>query len=122
MKNDYDAMKEVLFDLSDDALYVANCGRKFTRDGVIGICASHLSEKRGNHSDDYMCVDECLISCIREREIKTYKNDKNRIESDAFGELEVSHDYDGRFVWELLQNADDVMGFQWTPTCRINRH
>ena len=51
-------MKEVLFDLSDEALNVANSGHTFTREGVIGICASHLSEKRNNHSDDYKCADK----------------------------------------------------------------
>ena len=92
------------------ALYVANSGRAFTRKGVIGICASHLSEKTGIRSDDYECEDKDLTSCIREREITTYQNDRNRVESDAHGEQEISHDYDGRFAWELLQNADDVMG------------
>ena len=108
--SDNDGKKEVLFDLCDEALYVANSGRAFTRKGVIGICASHLSEKTGIRSDDYECEDKDLTSCIREREITTYQNDRNRVESDAHGEQEISHDYDGRFAWELLQNADDVMG------------
>ena len=103
-------MKEVLFCLVDDALYVANGGRPFTRKGVIGICASHLSEKIEGDSDNYECKDKELICEIREREIKTYKNDSNRLTSDSYGEQEISHDYGGRFVWELLQNADDVMG------------
>ena len=102
--------KEVLFDLSDDALYVANSGHTFTREGVIGICASHLSEKRSNQSDNYKCKDKDLISKILKREIKTYQNDNNRVDSDAHAEQEIGHDYDGRFAWELLQNADDVMG------------
>ena len=66
--SDYKGKKEVLFDLSDDALYVANSGRIFTRNDVIGICASHLSEKRGNHPDDYKYEDKDLTSCIRERD------------------------------------------------------
>lgn len=105
-----DEKKEVLFDLSNGALYVANSGRIFTREGVIGICASHLSEKRSNQSDNYKCKDKDLISKILKREIKTYQNDKNRVDSDAHAEQETGHDYDGRFAWELLQNADDVMG------------
>lgn len=103
-------MKEVLFDLASDALYVANGGRPFTRKGVIGICASHLSEKTDVDSDNYGAKDEDLISKIQEREIRTYENDGNRLTSDSRAEQEISHDYGGRFVWELLQNVDDVMG------------
>ncbi len=111
-------MKEVLFDLTNDALYVTNGGRSFTRKGVIGICASHLSEKRptDSNSDDYQTEDTDLISKIRKREIKTYENDRNRLTSDFHAEQETSHDYGGRFVWELLQNADDVMGPERQPT------
>ena len=103
-------MKEVLFDLSDEALNVANSGQPFTREGVIGICASHISEKRNNHSDDYKCADKDLIPEIQGREIETYKINRNRVVEDANQEDELSHDYGGRFAWELLQNADDVMG------------
>ncbi len=103
--------KEVLFDLANDALYVANSGRPFTRKGVIGICAFHLSEKkRDGDSDNYKSEDKDLICEIRGREIETYKNDPNRLVSDSDGEEESRRDYQGRFVWELLQNADDVMG------------
>ena len=108
-------IKEVLFDLVDDALYVANGGRPFTRKGVIGICASHLSEKIDGDSDDYGSEGKELISAIRQREIRTYQNDKSRLTSDSRGEQEISHDYGGRFVWELLQNADDVMGSDERP-------
>ena len=114
MKSDNE-MKEVLFDLANDALYVANGGRSFTRKGVIGICASHLSEKREVASDNYQGGDENLISKIRKREIKTYENDRNRLTSDFHAEQETSHDYGGRFVWELLQNSDDVMGDERAP-------
>ena len=105
-------IKEVLFDLTNDELYVANGGRPFNRQGVIGICASHLGEKRptDSDSDDYQAENTALISEIRKREIRTYKNDKNRLTSDSNAEREIGHDYGGRFVWELLQNADDVMG------------
>ncbi len=103
-------MKAALFELGRDALYVVNSGRTFTRKGVIGICASHLSEKIDGDSDNYECEDKELISAIRQREIKTYENDISRLTSDSRAEREISHDYGGRFVWELLQNADDVMG------------
>ena len=39
MKSDNE-MKEGLFDLAKDALYVTNSGHPFSRKGVIGICAS----------------------------------------------------------------------------------
>ena len=51
-----------------------------------------------------------LIPEILRREIETYKINRNRVVEDANQEDELSHDYDGRFIWELLQNADDVMG------------
>ena len=108
--NDHDIMKETLFELSEDALYVANGGHTFTREGVIGICASHLSEKKSNHSDDYECADKDLISEIRKSEVAVYEKKKSRLVEDANQEEEIRHDYDGRFAWELLQNADDVMG------------
>ena len=101
--NDHDIMKETLFELSDDALYVANGGHTFTREGVIGVCASHLSEKKSNHSDDYECADKDLISEIRKSEIAVYEKKKSRLVEDANQEEEISHDYDGRFAWELLQ-------------------
>ena len=104
-------MNEALFVLVEDALYVANGGRPFTRKGVIGICASHLSEKMDVASDNYPDIrDEDLVSAIQSREIRTYKNDSNRLTSDFRAEQEIGRDYGGRFVWELLQNANDVMG------------
>ena len=106
-----DKSKDIIFEVSDKGLYVANGGAAFSRSGVIGICASHLSDKQesGGASDDYECRDESLVAKIRERELKTYRNDPNRITGDFQGESETKSDYDGRFVWELLQNADDAM-------------
>lgn len=112
-------IKEVLFDPVDDALSVANGGHLFTRKGVIGICASHLNEKIDGDSDDYGSEDKELISAIRQREIRTYQNDKSRLTSDSRGEQEISRDYGGRFVWELLQNADDVMGSDERPSADL---
>ena len=109
-------MKEVLFDLTDDALYVANGGHPFSRRGVIGICASHISEKADVASDNYPDRDEDLVSAIQKREMTTYKNDSNRLTSDSRGEREISYDYGGRFIWELLQNVDDALG----PNDRTN--
>ena len=41
-----DKSKEILFELGDNTLYVANGGRPFERTGVIAICGSHLSDKQ----------------------------------------------------------------------------
>ena len=106
-----DRSAEVLFEVAEDALLVANDGLPFTRKGVIGICASHLSDKHSyDPNDDFEADNEYLVTAIRHREIATYRNDHNRITSDFSAEDETVHDYGGRFVWELLQNADDAIG------------
>ena len=101
---------EVLFAVTKDALLIANGGRSFTRKGVISVCASHLSDKRSDGvTDHFDAGDEQLVAAIRDNELDHYK-DPNRISGDFGAEYETVHDYDGRFVWELLQNADDAMG------------
>lgn len=107
--------REILLEVGDNALLVANGGRAFSRRGVISICASHLSDKRLSQpdddvQDDFDGADEDLVGRIRERELETYRRDRNRITSDYRGEDETSRDYGGRFLWELLQNAADAMG------------
>ena len=107
--------REVRLEVRDNALLVANGGRAFSRGGVISICASHLSDKRLSQSDDevrddFGGADEDLVRLIRERELETYRRDRNRITSDYRGEDETSRDYGGRFLWELMQNAVDAMG------------
>ena len=115
MKSDNE-MKEVLFDLTNDALYVANSGQPFTRKGVIGICASHRSEKTDFNSDTYDDVKGAdLISKIREKRIEMYKIDPDQSKEDAGHEEGIHLDYSGRFAWELLQNADDAMGSDERP-------
>ncbi len=116
-----DRSKEILFEVSKDALLVANGGSPFSRTGVISVCASHLSDKRsdGEENTEVMdnfkdangenVADDQLIQAILRRELNTYKGDQNRITSDFRGEDETTRDYGGRFVWELLQNADDAM-------------
>ena len=101
---------EVLFELVDDALLIANGGRHFTRKGVISVCASHLSDKRSyGVTDHFDAGDDQLVAAIRDIELDHYQ-DPNRISGDSGAEHETAHDYGGRFVWELLQNADDTMG------------
>ena len=104
-----DRSKEILFGVTEDALLIANGGRAFSRTGVLSVCASHLSDKLSDPPRDLNC-DNCeLVQAIRDKELRTYKNDSDRIKSDFRGVEETKKDYDDRFVWELLQNADDAM-------------
>ena len=106
-----DRSNEILFEVTDNALFVANGGRPFSRKGVISICNSHLSEKRSEGvTDHFECDDEQLVEAIRRTELRTYRGDPNRIQADFNDEEETFHDYGGRLVWELLQNAHDAMG------------
>lgn len=103
--------KDLLFEVAEDALLVANGGRPFSRTGVISACASHLSDKlSGNVTDHFDVSDEHLTEAILEKELDVYRTDVNRMTSDFRDEEETAHDYGGRFIWELLQNADDAMG------------
>ena len=75
-------VRSCLIKIEDDALLVANTGTPFDRLGVISVCASHLGTKQ-----DYKPVDQNpeatnLIETIREREIKTYIWDFNRLSED----------------------------------------
>lgn len=102
---------EILFEVTENALLVANGGRPFSRKGVISICNSHLSAKKADGVEDHFKgSDEPLIQAIRRTELRTYEGDPNRIHADFNDEQETSHDYGGRLVWELLQNAHDAMG------------
>ena len=100
---------KVLFHLTDDALIVANSGAPFTRKGVIAVCHMHLSEKTGKPEDNYDKID--LIREIANSVTSLYQKhqNRNRIAEDANGEEALSSDYNGRSIWELLQNADDAV-------------
>jgi len=106
-----DNEKKCLLKLTRDTLIVANTGQPFSRLGVISICASHRGTKRKVQPIDLFTkqIDSDLPKAIREKEIETYLWDKNRLFDDYNQEREVSFDYGGRFLWELLQNADDAM-------------
>ena len=102
--------REILFELDEDALLVANGGRSFSRTGVISVCASHLSDKQlDGVKDHFKADDKQLVRAIRCIELDHYK-DPIRVTSDFNNERETVHDYGGRFVWELLQNVDDAIG------------
>ena len=116
-----DDTRKCLIRLTNNALVVANTGQPFNRLGVISICASHIgTKKRSQPIDSFSkCRDIDLPEAIREREIETYLRDKNRLFADYNLENEVSADYGGRFLWELLQNADDAMSPLQTPSADL---
>jgi len=103
--------RKCLLKMTHDSLIVANTGHPFSRLGVISICASHRGTKRKVQPIDLFSewIDSDLPKAIGEKEIETYLWDKNRLFDDYNQEREVSFDYGGRFLWELLQNADDAM-------------
>jgi len=106
-----DNERKCLLKMTRDALLVANTGQPFSRLGVISICASYRGTKKKAQPIDLYgkWIDGDLPKGIREKEIETYLWDKNRLLDDYNQEREVSFDYGGRFLWELLQNADDAM-------------
>lgn len=102
----------VLFSLTDNALLVANSGRPFDRKGVISICSMDLSRKDADEEqapeDEYKCDDGKLPDAIREKNLELYSGHINRLKEDAKHENTVERDYSGRFMFEMLQNADDA--------------
>lgn len=110
--------KKCLIHLTEKTLLVANTGQRFSRKGVVAVCASHLGTKHNYTSSD-PCPsepDSRVLEAIRERELQTYKTNPDRIFSDFREEEEIQLDYGGRALWELLQNADDAMSpLETTP-------
>ena len=101
----------VLFRLCDDALIVANTGEPFTREGVIAICHLHLSSKDKDtlfQERVFIKENRRLIADIAGRMIESYRPNSNRIIEDARGEIGLNKEYQGRLLWELLQNVDDA--------------
>ena len=101
----------VLFRLCDDALIVANTGAPFTREGVIAICHLDLSSKdKGTLLQEGVFTKENrrLIADIARCMIESYKPNPNRIIEDARVEIGLNKEYQGRLLWELLQNVDDA--------------
>jgi hypothetical protein len=113
--------KSCLIKLTDNCLFVANDGQPFSRSGVISICASHLSTKDEHQltDPDLDGPDSNLVSAIRDRELKTYHLNPDRIISDYRGDEETRLDYGGRSIWELLQNADDAMAPTGAPKSQL---
>ncbi len=104
-------MSSVLFSLEGDALIVANKGTEFNRKGVVSICSMDLSAKSSGYTPDdsvYKKEDESFVSSILNKRIETYQGDINILIGDVNREKGIIKSYAGRFVWELLQNADDA--------------
>ncbi len=104
---------EVLIRVNSDALIVANDGRPVSRLGVLALCGSDLSEKSGREDEqpeDYPDTpDGKLLHAIANSAIGVYRADSNRSKRDLRHERGVTADYGGRFLWELIQNADDAL-------------
>jgi len=101
------ALGKVFFWVRDNELIVANTGQPFDAKGVISICRLNLSSK-DSEIEDIENVEKEGVKFIKEKAIERYKNDKNDLREHINAEKEVLKDYAGRFVWELLQNADDA--------------
>jgi len=103
----------VLIRITGDALIVANDGRPVSRLGVLALCASDLSEKSGREEEqpeDYPDTPDAeLLRKIAYSSIDVYRADINRAKRDLRHERGVRADYGGRYLWELLQNADDAL-------------
>ncbi|WP_315730219.1 hypothetical protein [Bradyrhizobium sp. SZCCHNRI2010] len=103
----------VLICITDDALIVANDGRPVSRLGVLALCASDLSEKSGREDEqpeDYLDTPDAeLLRVIANSAIGVYQANINRAKRDLRHERGVTADYGGRYLWELLQNADDAL-------------
>lgn len=113
--------RALLFRITEDALYVANHGRRFDRRGVISVCRENLSAKAirgpGETLDDVS--DRKLVDAIRERRLEVYRIDRDQLQEDANHEDETSRDYAGRSLWELLQNADDALAPSGTSSANL---
>ncbi|RWE22857.1 MAG: hypothetical protein EOS41_23530 [Mesorhizobium sp.] len=114
-------LRTLLFRITDNALYVANHGRRFDRRGVISVCRENLSAKAprgfGQTLDDVS--DRKLVDAIRERRLEVYRIDRDQLQEDANHEDETSRDYAGRSLWELLQNADDALAPSGTSSADL---
>lgn len=113
--------RSLTFRIIDDALYVANFGRRFDRRGVVSVCRENLSAKtnRGPGSSLDEVPDRALIDAIRERRLAVYRTDIDQLQEDANHERETSSDYAGRSLWELLQNADDALAPEGTSSADL---
>lgn len=50
-----------------------------------------------------------LLAAIRQENLTVYRSSPQRLREDVGQEAQISQDYRGRLIYELLQNADDAM-------------
>ena len=60
-----------------------------------------------------------LLEAISAENLNVYRASPIRLREDVSQEAQISNDYRGRLVYELLQNADDAMSGQATADYRI---
>lgn len=114
------AGKQIRFLLTEDALYAANAGRPFDRLGLLSVTRAHLSTKgRYPPIETYDCVDEYLVDAMRTTRLGLYRQDPNQIRADFNQQHETERSYEGRCIWELLQNADDALAPENTSSADL---
>ena len=64
-------------------------------------------------------VNAPLLERIRNENLDVYRASWMRLREDVSQEAQIAHDYQGRLVYELLQNADDAIGDAATEADRI---
>ena len=96
---------EVLFRLTESALIAANSGAAFTREGVISVCHMHLGKGTEQPKDEFGYDP---VYGIAKAMMQVYRANPHLLVEHGKGEKTLSGDYNGRSMWELLQNADDA--------------
>ena len=61
-----------------------------------------------------------LLERIRNETLDVYRASPIRLREDASQEAEIAHDYQGRLIYELLQNADDAMAGEESRADRVS--
>ena len=101
-------LQSILFRVTESALIVANTGKPFTPEGVVSLCHLRVSEKQGKPNVRYYGED--LIEGIAQEYLRHYRNPNNLAEYVGH-EKGIRQDI-GRFLLELLQNANDAVDEQ----------
>lgn len=50
-----------------------------------------------------------ILSLIAHENLAVYRESPSRLQEDVSQEAQIAHDYRGRLVYQLLQNADDAL-------------
>lgn len=110
---------EALFLVTDEALYAANTGRPFDKRGVVSVCNENLSSKSPRGPQNRALADAALVEAITKERLEVYRIQPDQLEQDANHELETRCDYEGRCLWELLQNMDDALAPAGSPPAEL---